>query len=195
MVLLLDNQDSFVYNLYQYLGELGAEPVVARSNKIAVPEIELMGPSHLVVSPGPCTPLEAGVSNEAIQRFAGKIPILGVCLGHQCIGRVFGGRIIRAGRPVHGKTSDITHQGVGVLEGIPSPFRATRYHSLAIDARCVPDCLQPHAWSEDGEIMAVRHRAYVDCPVEGVQFHPEAIRTEYGRDMLRTFLAYGGDKA
>lgn len=192
MILLLDNKDSFVYNLYQYFGELGAEPVVVRSDRITVAEIEALAPSHLVVSPGPCTPLEAGVSNEAVAHFAGRIPILGVCLGHQCIGHVFGGHIVRAGRPVHGKTSLVTHEGVGVLRGIPSPFRATRYHSLVIERATVPETLQAHAWSEDGEIMAVRHLDYPDCPVEGVQFHPEAIKTEHGHRILRNFLEYGG---
>lgn len=192
MVLLLDNQDSFVYNLYQYLGELGAEPVVARSSRITVPEIERMAPSHLIISPGPRTPLEAGISNDAVLHFAGRIPILGVCLGHQCIGHVFGGRIIRAGKPVHGKTSVITHEGVGVLRDIPSPFLATRYHSLVIEPDSIPADLRPYAWSDDGEIMAVRHAAFEDCPVEGVQFHPEAIKTQHGHDILRNFLCYEG---
>ena len=191
MILLLDNMDSFVYNLYQYLGELGAETVVVRSNKVTVPQIERMAPSHLLVSPGPCTPLEAGVSNDAIRHFAGRIPILGVCLGHQCIGHVFGARITRAGRPVHGKTSQVTHQGLGVLRDIPSPLLVTRYHSLVIDKDSLPPDLQPHAWSDDGELMAVRHRCHDDCPIEGVQFHPEAIKTEHGHDILRNFLAYG----
>ena len=191
MILLLDNEDSFVYNLYQYLGELGAAPEVVRSNRITLAGIEALAPSHVVVSPGPCTPLEAGVSNEAILHFAGRIPILGVCLGHQCIGHVFGGRVVRAGRPVHGKTSVITHEALGVLRGIPSPFRATRYHSLVIERESLPAALQAFAWSDDGEIMAVRHRDYPDCPVEGLQFHPEAIKTEHGHQMLRNFLAYG----
>lgn len=188
MILLLDNQDSFVYNLYQYFGELGADPRVIRSDRMAIADIERLGPSHLVVSPGPCTPLESGVSNDAIRHFAGRIPILGICLGHQCIGHVFGGKIVRAGRPVHGKTSTITHQAAGVLRGIPSPFIATRYHSLVIEKTSVPDELEVHAWSEDGEIMAVRHRAFPRCPVEGLQFHPEAIKTEHGHDILRNFL-------
>ncbi len=192
MVLLLDNQDSFVYNLYQYLGELGAEPCVVRSNQIDVAGIEARRPSHLVISPGPCTPLEAGVSNEAIRHFAGRIPILGVCLGHQCIGHVFGGRIVRAPRPVHGKTSPVTHEGIGVLCGVPSPFAAARYHSLVISPEGLPSCLQAYAWSEDGQIMAVRHRAYDAVPVEGVQFHPEAILTEHGHAMVANFLSYGG---
>ena len=192
MVLLLDNQDSFVYNLYQYLGELGAEPQVVRSNAIDVDEIRRRAPTHLVISPGPCTPLEAGVSNDAIRAFAGEIPILGVCLGHQCIGHVFGGQVVRAGRPVHGKTSSVSHEGIGVLRSVPSPFTATRYHSLVIGAEGFPPELQAYAWSEDGEIMAVRHRASDRAPVEGVQFHPEAIKTAHGHRILENFLSYGG---
>lgn len=190
MVILLDNQDSFVYNLYQYLGELGAEPLVFRSNRITLQEIINLNPSYLIVSPGPCTPLEAGVSNEAILHFAGKIPILGVCLGHQCIGHVFGGQVVRAHRPVHGKTSVVKHLSVGVLRDIPTPLLVTRYHSLVISTEQLPDCLEPFAWSEDGEIMAVRNRLYSECPVEGVQFHPEAIKTEHGHQILANFLEY-----
>jgi len=192
MVLLLDNRDSFVYNLYQYLGELGADPRVVRSDRVSVEEIADLAPSHLVVSPGPCTPLEAGVSNDAIRHFAGRIPILGVCLGHQCLGHVYGGRITRALRPVHGKTSPVRHAGVGVLSGVPSPFRATRYHSLVIADDSLPAELEAYAWTDEGEIMAVRLRGEARCPVEGVQFHPEAIRTEHGHHILRNFLAYGG---
>ena len=191
MILLIDNYDSFVYNLYQYLGELGAEAVVCRNDEITCEQIAEAGPTHLIISPGPCTPLEAGVSNDAIRRFAGGIPILGVCLGHQCIGQVYGGDVVRAIRPMHGMTSDIVHTGAGVLEGIPSPFTATRYHSLVIKRETMPECLQVTAWTDQGEVMALRHREHADCPVEGVQFHPEAILTEHGHQMLRTFLASG----
>lgn len=185
MVLLIDNYDSFVYNLVQYLGELGQEPRVFRNDAISVREIARLGPSHIIISPGPCTPLEAGISNEVIQELGGEIPILGVCLGHQAIGHVYGGRIVRAQRPMHGKTSLIHHDGRGVFRGLPSPFRATRYHSLVIERESLPGCLELTAYSEDGEIMGVRHR---ELPVEGVQFHPEAILTEHGHQMLRNFL-------
>jgi len=190
MLLLIDNYDSFVYNLYQYLGELGEEVRVYRNDALTVAEMEALAPDHIVISPGPCTPLEAGVSNEAIRRFAGRVPILGVCLGHQCIGHVFGGKIVRARRLMHGKTSMVTHTGVGVFAGLPSPFRATRYHSLVIEAASLPDCLEVTAWAEEDEIMGVRHRDYPDCPVEGVQFHPEAILTTVGMELLRRFLTY-----
>jgi len=191
MVLLIDNYDSFVYNLYQYLGELNAEPQVQRNDEIDCAQIADARPTHIVISPGPCTPLEAGVSNEVIRRFAGEIPILGVCLGHQCIGHVFGGQVVRALRPMHGMTSQINHLGVGVLEGIPSPFTATRYHSLVVKADTMPDCLEVTAWTHEGEVMALRHRGHPHCPLEGVQFHPEAILTEHGHQMLRNFLATG----
>ncbi len=190
MVLLIDNYDSFVYNLYQYLGELGWEPVVFRNDAIDCADIRRLAPTHIIISPGPCTPLEAGISNRVIQEFAGRIPILGVCLGHQCIGHVFGARIVRAPRLMHGKTSMIYHEGVGVLRGLPSPFRATRYHSLVVDPDTLPDCLEITARTDWGEIMGLRHRDFLDCPVEGVQFHPEAILTEVGHDLLRNFLAY-----
>jgi anthranilate synthase/aminodeoxychorismate synthase-like glutamine amidotransferase len=190
MVLLIDNYDSFVFNLYQYLGELGEEPVVYRNDAITVEQIEALAPSHILISPGPCTPLEAGVSNDVLQRLAGRVPILGVCLGHQCMGHVFGGRVIRAPRVMHGKTSLIHHTGVGVFRGLPSPFRATRYHSLIIERATIPDCLEITAQTEDGIIMGVRHRDFPDCPVEGVQFHPEAILTTAGYDLLRNFLEY-----
>jgi anthranilate synthase/aminodeoxychorismate synthase-like glutamine amidotransferase len=185
MVILIDNYDSFVYNLVQYLGELGAEPLVFRNDAVSVAEIAGRAPSHIVISPGPCTPLEAGVSNEVIREFGGRVPVLGVCLGHQAIGHVFGGRVIRAKRPMHGKTSLIHHDGQRVFAGLPTPLTATRYHSLIIERETLPDCLQVTAETDSGEIMGVRHR---DLPVEGVQFHPEAILTEHGHRMLRNFL-------
>lgn len=185
MILLIDNYDSFVYNLAQYIGELGWEPVVYRNDRISLDEIEKLSPSHIVISPGPCTPLEAGISNDAILRFAGKIPILGVCLGHQCIGHVFGGRIVRASIPMHGKTSLIYHDGKTIYEGLPCPFPAGRYHSLVIEPASIPPCLEVTARTEEGEVMGVRHRDYV---VEGIQFHPESILTEVGHDILRRFL-------
>jgi anthranilate synthase/aminodeoxychorismate synthase-like glutamine amidotransferase len=188
MVLLIDNYDSFVFNLHQYLGELGWEPAVYRNDALTVGEIETLQPSHIVISPGPCTPLEAGVSNDVLRELAGRVPILGVCLGHQCIGHVFGANVIRAARPMHGKGSMIHHTGVGVFRGLPSPFRATRYHSLIIERETIPDCLEITAESEAGEIMGVRHRGFPDCPVEGVQFHPESILTTAGYDLLRNFL-------
>lgn len=191
MVLVIDNYDSFTYNLVQYLGELGAEVAVHRNDQISVDEVQGLAPSHIVISPGPCTPNEAGVSVELIQRFAGEIPILGVCLGHQCIGQAFGGRIVRAGRIMHGKTSMIHHKDTGVLSGLPNPFEATRYHSLVIEKSSVPRCLELTAWTqdEDGrtmeEVMGVRHTQY---PIEGVQFHPESILTQTGHQLLKNFL-------
>ena len=190
MVLLIDNYDSFVYNLYQYIGELGPEPLVFRNDALDCGGIRDLAPSHIIISPGPCTPLDAGISNEVILEFAGRIPILGVCLGHQCLGHVFGGKVVRAPRIMHGKTSMIHHSGGGVLRNLPSPFRATRYHSLVVDPEALPDCLEVTAQTDWGEIMGLRHRHFVDCPVEGVQFHPEAILTEHGHDLLRNFLAY-----
>ncbi len=192
LVLLIDNYDSFVYNLYQYIGELGHEPVVFRNDAIDCAGIRKLGPSHLIISPGPGTPLEAGISNEVIMEFAGKVPILGVCLGHQCIGHVFGGNVVRAPRIMHGKTSMVHHTGFGVLRDLPSPFRATRYHSLVVDPQALPDCLEITAHTDWGEVMGLRHRGFRDCPVEGVQFHPEAILTQFGHDLLRNFLAYQG---
>ena len=190
MLLMIDNYDSFTYNLVQYLGELGADVQVHRNDRITVDEIERMGPEKIVISPGPCTPNEAGVSVETIRRFAGKVPILGVCLGHQSIGQAFGGRIVHAGEIMHGKTSMIVHGDKGVFRGLPQPFEATRYHSLVIEPASLPDCLEVTAWTEDAqgamdEIMGVRHR---DLPVEGVQFHPESILTACGHDLLRNFL-------
>jgi anthranilate synthase/aminodeoxychorismate synthase-like glutamine amidotransferase len=186
MLLMLDNYDSFTWNLVQYLGELGASVRVVRNDAITLDEVEALQPERIVISPGPCTPNEAGISVPLIRRFAGKIPLLGVCLGHQAIGQAFGGRIIRAQRVMHGKLSSIVHDGRGVFRGIPSPFTATRYHSLAIERSSLPPVLDVTATSEDGEIMGVRHREYA---VEGVQFHPEAILTEHGKKLLANFLA------
>ncbi len=185
MLLMIDNYDSFTYNLVQYLGELGADVRVYRNDAISLDEVAAMKPERIVVSPGPCTPTEAGISVPLIQRFAGQIPILGVCLGHQSIGQAFGGKIVRAQRVMHGKLSPVTHGDRGVFHGIPSPFAVTRYHSLAIARDQVPAVLEVTATSDDGEIMGVRHREYA---VEGVQFHPEAILTEHGKRLLQNFL-------
>ncbi|MDA8240444.1 MAG: aminodeoxychorismate/anthranilate synthase component II [Nitrospiraceae bacterium] len=185
MLLMIDNYDSFTYNLVQYFGELGEDIRVFRNNKITVTEIEKMAPDRIVVSPGPCTPKEAGISVEAIQTFAGKIPLLGVCLGHQSIGAAFGGEIVRAPRLMHGKTSLIRHDGKNLFAGLPNPFEATRYHSLLIRKETMPGCLEITAWTDQGEIMGVRHREFT---VEGVQFHPESILTTVGKDLLRNFL-------
>ncbi len=185
MLLLIDNYDSFTYNLYQYLSELGAEVQVVRNDQTTVADVESLAPERIVISPGPGTPREGGVSVELIQHFAGRVPILGVCLGHQCIGHAFGGVVAGAGEIKHGKTSIITHQGKGVLRGLDSPFEAIRYHSLAIQREGFPECLEVTAESESGVIMGVRHR---ELPVEGVQFHPESILTPVGHDILRNFL-------
>ncbi|MGQ9696603.1 MAG: anthranilate synthase component II [Armatimonadota bacterium] len=185
MILVIDNYDSFTYNLVQYLGELGAEVLVYRNDKITPDEIEQIQPDRIVISPGPCTPREAGISVDVIKRFAGKMPILGVCLGHQSIGYAFGGRIVRANRIMHGKTSMIYHDGKGVFEGIPSPFEAVRYHSLVIEPDSMPKCLSVTAWTDQQEIMGVRHKEF---PVEGVQFHPESVVTQHGRQLLSNFL-------
>ena len=187
-VLLVDNYDSFVGNLYQYLGELGAEPVMRRNDAVTVEEARAMEITHLVISPGPKTPREAGVSVAFIRAFAGEVPILGVCLGHQAVGCAFGGKVVRARHLLHGKTSPVHHTGKGVLRGLPSPFIATRYHSIALDRGSLPEALEVTAWTDDGEIMGVRHRGYQDVPVEGVQFHPEAYLTEHGHDVMRNFL-------
>jgi len=187
VLLLIDNYDSFTYNLAQYLGELGADVGVYRNDAITVGEIEAWQPEQIVISPGPCTPNEAGISVEVIERLAGKVPILGVCLGHQAIGQAFGGRIVRARRVMHGKLSSISHDCKGVFADVQNPLIVTRYHSLAIDEACLPSCLEVTARSEDGEIMGVRHKS---LPVEGVQFHPEAILTEHGHDLLRNFLEH-----
>ena len=185
MIALIDNYDSFTFNLVQYLGELGADVEVVRNDEISLDEVAARAPARIVISPGPCTPSEAGISVPLIQRFAGTVPILGVCLGHQAIGQAFGGRIVRAARVMHGKLSPIVHEGTGVFGGLPSPFTATRYHSLAIERASLPDALEVTATADDGEIMGVRHRSY---PVEGVQFHPEAILTEHGHRLLANFL-------
>ncbi len=185
-VLLIDNYDSFTYNLYQYLGELGAQVEVVRNDEVTLEDIEEMAPDHIIISPGPGNPDDAGISKDVIRRFAGKVPILGVCLGHQCIGEVYGGVVEGAGEILHGKVSKITHDGRGVFAGIPSPIEATRYHSLAIRADSVPEVLEVSARSESGIIMGVRHR---ELRVEGVQFHPESILTPAGHDILRNFLA------
>ncbi|HWO94261.1 MAG TPA: aminodeoxychorismate/anthranilate synthase component II [Dehalococcoidia bacterium] len=186
MLLLIDNYDSFTYNLYQYLAELGEEMLVVRNDMITLDEVEALAPERIVISPGPCTPAEAGISTETIRRFAGRVPILGVCLGHQCIAEAFGGRVGAAGEIMHGKMSLIEHDGEGVFRGLPNPFRAVRYHSLAADPISLPDELVVTARSESGVIMGVRHRRFA---VEGVQFHPESIMTEVGKDLLRNFLA------
>jgi len=190
-VLMIDNYDSFTYNLVQYLGELGAEVEVVRNDQISTEEIQHTDASHIMISPGPCTPNEAGVSMAAIEILAGAKPILGVCLGHQSIGQVYGGKIIHAKKIMHGKTSMVVHTGVGVFSGLASPFEATRYHSLVIDRDSLPDCLELTAWTETkngsvDEIMGVRHR---ELSIEGVQFHPESILTEHGHDLLQNFLA------
>ena len=185
MLLMIDNYDSFTYNLVQYFGELGEEVRVVRNDAIDLAGISALGPACIVISPGPCTPNEAGISVPLVRAFAGKLPILGVCLGHQAIGHAFGGRIVHAGRVMHGKTSAIRHASKGVFAGLPSPFLATRYHSLAIERASLPDCLEITAESEDGEIMGVRHRQFA---LEGVQFHPESILTEHGHALLKNFL-------
>jgi anthranilate synthase component 2 len=185
VLLMIDNYDSFTYNLVQYFGELGEEVRVFRNDQITVDEVEKLAPAYIVISPGPCTPKEAGISVPVIERFAISVPILGVCLGHQCIGQAFGGRVVHAKSVMHGKTSAIRHEGEGVFAGLPNPLTATRYHSLVIERASLPTCLKATAWSDDGEIMGVRHR---ELAVEGVQFHPESILTEAGHDLLRNFL-------
>ncbi len=185
MLLMIDNYDSFTFNLVQYFGELGEEVLVKRNDEISVSDIEKLSPARIVISPGPCSPAEAGISVPAIERFAGKVPILGVCLGHQSIGQAFGGRIVHAKTLMHGKTSMMTHTGKGVFAGLPSPYRITRYHSLVIERETAPACLEITAWTDDGEIMGVRHKT---LPVEGVQFHPESIMTEHGHALLKNFL-------
>lgn len=186
MVLVIDNYDSFVYNLAQYLGELGWTPSVHRNDRVSLEAIETSRPSHIIISPGPRTPLEAGISNEVVRRFAGRIPILGVCLGHQCIAHVYGGRIAGAETPTHGKSSLVYHDGMTVYAGLPNPFEAGRYHSLVVSTDGLPDVLQKAAATSDGVIMGIRHREYV---VEGVQFHPESIMTDVGHSVLGSFLA------
>ncbi|MFL6652110.1 MAG: aminodeoxychorismate/anthranilate synthase component II [Sulfurifustaceae bacterium] len=185
MLLMIDNYDSFTYNLVQYFGELGEDVRVYRNDAITLEEIERLQPARICISPGPCDPAQAGISLGAIKRFAGKIPILGVCLGHQAIGEAFGGKVIRARQVMHGKVSAIHHTGQGVFRHLPDPFEATRYHSLAIERSSKPGCLEVTAWTEDGEIMGVRHREYA---VEGVQFHPESVLTQHGHRLLANFL-------
>jgi anthranilate synthase component 2 len=186
MLLMIDNYDSFTYNLVQYLGELGADVKVVRNDDITVDEVEALRPDRIVISPGPCSPNEAGISLGVIERLGSRIPILGVCLGHQAIGQAYGGKVVHAKTLMHGKTSPIRHAGGGVFSGLPSPFTATRYHSLAVERESLPDALEVTAWTEDGEIMGLRHRS---LRVEGVQFHPESILTEHGHALLATFLA------
>lgn len=185
MILMIDNYDSFTYNLVQYLGELGEELVVRRNDEISVAEIEQLNPGFVMISPGPCTPNEAGISLEAVEKLAGRIPIFGVCLGQQSIAQSFGGDVIRAERLMHGKTSPVFHDGKTIFKHIPSPFRATRYHSLIVKKETLPDCFEVSAWTEEGEIMAIRHK---ELAVEAVQFHPESIMTEYGKEMLQNFI-------
>jgi len=189
MLLVIDNYDSFTYNLVQYLGEMGQDVRVVRNDELPAAEIAALAPSHIVISPGPCTPNEAGISLEVIKTYAGKIPILGVCLGHQAIGQAFGGKVVRAARVMHGKTSQISHDGKGLFTGLPNPFQATRYHSLLIERASVPDVLDVTAETAEKEIMAVRHKT---LPVEGVQFHPESFLTTSGKDLLRNFIERKG---
>ena len=184
-VLVIDNYDSFVYNLVQYLGELGADPIVVRNDQHTIAELVALAPDAVLISPGPGTPNDAGVSNDVITTFAGEVPVLGVCLGHQCLGQVFGGEVVRAPQIMHGKTSLVHHVGVGVFEGLPNPFEATRYHSLVVDRASVPACLEITAETDDGIVMGLRHR---ELGVEGVQFHPESILTSGGHDLVRNFL-------
>jgi anthranilate synthase component 2 len=185
MLLMIDNYDSFTYNLVQYLGELEQEVVVFRNDQISLDQVEALAPAYIVISPGPCTPNEAGISVPLVQRFAGKIPILGVCLGHQSIGQAFGGKIVHAKQVMHGKVSSVHHKNQGVFRGLEEPFAATRYHSLVIERESLPQALEITAWTDDGEIMGVRHTS---LPVEGVQFHPESILTQHGHELLRNFL-------
>ena len=186
MLLMIDNYDSFTYNLVQYFGELGCEVVVVRNDAVTVDDVEALGADRICLSPGPSSPAEAGVCVPLIERLAGRVPILGVCLGHQAIGAAFGGQVVRAARVMHGKTDAVTHTSAGVFDSLPSPFTVTRYHSLAIERASLPDCLEVTAWTDDGEIMGVRHRS---LPVEGVQFHPESILSEHGHRLLKNFLA------
>ena len=190
MLLIIDNYDSFTYNLVQYFGELGAKIEVKRNDEITVAEIEALKPEAVVISPGPCTPKEAGISNDVIAELGPKLPVLGVCLGHQCIGHVYGANVVRAARLMHGKTSPIEHDGTGVFAQLPDPFEATRYHSLIIDPPTVPDTLLVNAQTAEGEIMGVRHREF---PVHGVQFHPESILTRHGKELLANFLQIAAD--
>jgi len=186
MILMIDNYDSFTYNLVQYVGELGKEIKVFRNDAISIKQIKRLKPERIIISPGPGTPEEAGISMETIQNFAGEIPILGVCLGHQCIGQVFGGKVIRASRIMHGKTSEIYHDGKTIFKGLPNPFTATRYHSLIVEKKSLPSILAISAWTKEGEIMGLRHKNFI---VEGVQFHPESILTKAGKKLLNNFLS------
>jgi anthranilate synthase component 2 len=185
MLLMIDNYDSFTYNLVQYFGELGEDVRTFRNDEITLEEINALKPDRICLSPGPCSPKEAGICVDLLQQFAGKLPILGVCLGHQAIGEAFGGKVIRAQQVMHGKTSPINHTGVGVFKDLPNPFTVIRYHSLAIERSSIPDCLEITAWTDDGEIMGVRHKDYA---IEGVQFHPESILSEHGHALLRNFV-------
>ncbi|GAB1774349.1 aminodeoxychorismate/anthranilate synthase component II [Priestia megaterium] len=185
MILMIDNYDSFTFNLVQYLGELGHELLVKRNDEITLSEIEVLNPDFLMISPGPCSPNEAGISLEAIEYFVGKIPIFGVCLGHQSIGQAFGGNVIRADKLMHGKTSEMHHDGRTIFKGLDNPFTATRYHSLIVEKSSLPDCFEISAWTAEDEIMAIRHKS---LPIEGVQFHPESIMTSYGKEMLKNFI-------
>ncbi|MEJ9305031.1 aminodeoxychorismate/anthranilate synthase component II [Priestia megaterium] len=185
MILMIDNYDSFTFNLVQYLGELGHELLVKRNDEITLSEIEVLNPDFLMISPGPCSPNEAGISLEAIEYFADKIPIFGVCLGHQSIGQAFGGNVIRADKLMHGKTSEMHHDGRTIFKGLDNPFTATRYHSLIVEKSSLPDCFEISAWTAEDEIMAIRHKS---LPIEGVQFHPESIMTSYGKEMLKNFI-------
>lgn len=187
MILMIDNYDSFTFNLVQFLGEFGQELIVKRNDEVTITEIEELAPSFLMVSPGPCSPNEAGISLRVIEHFAGKIPILGVCLGHQSIAQVFGGDVVRAERLMHGKTSPMYHDDKTIFRGIPNPFHATRYHSLIVKKATLPDCLEVSSWTEEGEIMGIRHK---ELPIEGVQFHPESIMTSHGKELLQNFIAY-----
>ena len=190
MILMIDNYDSFTYNLVQYLGELGAEVETLRNDAITTAEIRNLNPQGIVISPGPCTPDDAGISLAVVAELGGSFPILGVCLGHQCIGQVFGGRVVRAGRVMHGKTSLMQHRGEGVFAGLPQPFEATRYHSLVLQKEAIPECLQVTAWTEtqDGEVEEIMGLKHASLPIEGVQFHPESILTRCGHDLLQNFL-------
>ncbi|WP_144513507.1 aminodeoxychorismate/anthranilate synthase component II [Bacillus sp. FJAT-22090] len=185
MILMIDNYDSFTYNLVQYIGEIGVEVKVVRNDVLSIGDIERLAPQIIVVSPGPCTPNEAGISLDVIKLFAGKIPIFGVCLGHQSIGQAFGGNVIRAKRLMHGKTSPVYHDGKGVNENMPNPFHATRYHSLLVEKESLPACLEVTSWTEEGEIMGLRHKEFA---IEGVQYHPESIMTEEGKRLIRNFI-------
>ncbi|WP_309090031.1 aminodeoxychorismate/anthranilate synthase component II [Domibacillus sp.] len=185
MILMIDNYDSFTYNLVQYLGELGEDLVVRRNDEITVAAIEEMKPDFVMISPGPCTPNEAGISLETVEKLSGQVPLFGVCLGQQSIAQSFGGDVVRAERLMHGKTSPVFHDGKTIFKGLPSPFRATRYHSLIVKRETLPDCFEISAWTEEGEIMAIRHKTLA---VEAVQFHPESIMTEYGKEMLQNFM-------